>query len=110
VAHPSSNNSSLIASPLSPTSGWVAPSLYVDTATGAFEPAGFVTSEDSTASTQTSFTIFGHLLYYKSPSGLIKTQFYATPTKEDPDVYVLKWNSDNIVEDGSVVVAIKNIP
>ncbi|KAF2231012.1 hypothetical protein EV356DRAFT_535836 [Viridothelium virens] len=108
--HPSSSNMSVIADPLnSNTTILTPPSLFINAAPNAVEPAGFITLDNTTNSTtETDFTIFGSALYFKNSSGPIQAQFYASPTDTD-GTYVLKWNTNNIVESNSVPVTLKNI-
>ncbi|KAL9084161.1 MAG: hypothetical protein Q9165_008209 [Trypethelium subeluteriae] len=108
--HPSTSNKSVIADPLdSNTTDSTPPSLFINAVPNAVEPAGFITVDNTTNSTtETDFIIFGSALYFKNSSGPIQAQFYASPTDTD-GTYVLKWNTNNIVESDSVPVTVKNI-
>ena len=108
VYHPSSSNDSVVGNPLTTTAGWISPSLAINAAPGAVDPAGFITSTNATNSTtETQFILFGKALYYKSSSGTIESQFYAAPTDTD-GTYTVLWNTDNSVQENSTPIILKN--
>lgn len=109
VYHPSDSNNSVVGEPTTTATDWVPPSFIINDAPGAIDPAGFITSTNTTNSTiETQFVVFGHALYYKSSSGTIQSQFYAAPA-DVAGTYTLLWNSDNSVQETSTPVILKNL-
>lgn len=81
--------------------------LYIDTSNGGFNTVGFTDSASSNSTATTSgFLIFGSLLMWKSSEGQVQSKWYASPT-DVKDVYVLKWNVDNIATESATPIVLK---
>ena len=92
-------------------SNWTTPLLYINTQTGSFDSAGFV-SDSNTTYTTAGFVFWGRILLFtgESVDGSVGRSFWAEPYGEEKGFWRLLWNSDNAASDSAVPVVLKRQP
>jgi hypothetical protein len=91
-------------------SNWTNPLLYINTQTGTFDQAGFV-SDSNTTYTTAGFVFWGRILLFtgESADGSVGRSFWAEPHGEE-GFWRLLWNSDNAASDSAVPIVLKRQP
>jgi hypothetical protein len=92
-------------------SNWTTPLLYINTQTGSFDSAGFV-SDSNTTYTTAGFVFWGRILLFtgESVDGSVGRSFWAEPYGEEKGFWRLLWNSDNAASESAVPVVLKRQP